>query len=426
MTSSRLSLPTDILSTHFDTESNIFSKPRATYRVQPLVSPAPVSEQDYGHEVLEMTTFHNTAPPQMASQGPAEATAWTMAERSEWIAIAACCGCMFMGGWNDASTGPLLPAIQNHYNIDFVVVSMLFVSSCIGFIMAAVMNSVALQNAQSNTFIAQLPNNASTKMGLLHASYGMGAFIAPLIATQFAQLPRWSFYYMTSLGVALLNALSLFSAFKLRRLHGVNEPNLSASQSEESKYKGILSSRAVQLIALFIWVYVGTEVTIGGWIVTFIIEVRGGGASAGYISSGFFGGLMLGRVVLLWINKKVGERRVVYIYGLLAIGLELVVWLVPDVIGNALAVAVVGLFLGPMYPIAMNITSSVIPRRILTGSIGWIASFGQAGSAVFPFITGVFAQKYGVKVLQPLLVGTLATLIVLWSMVPSGPRRRGE
>ncbi|GAB1519172.1 hypothetical protein RhiTH_002238 [Rhizoctonia solani] len=266
-------------------------------------------------------------------------------------------------------------------------------------------------------------------MGLLHASYGMGAFIAPLIATQFAQLPRWSFYYMTSLGVALLNALSLFSAFKLRRLHditGVNEPNLSASQSEESKYKGILSSRAVQLIALFIWVYVGTEVTIGGWIVTFIIEVRGGGASAGYISSGFFGGLMLGRVVLLWINKKVGERRVVYIYGLLAIGLESVVWLVPDVIGNALAVAVVGLFLGPMYPIAMNITSSVIPRRILTGSIGWIASFGQAGSAVFPFITGVFAQKYGVKVLQPLLVGTLATLIVLWSMVPSGPRRRGE
>jgi hypothetical protein len=31
---------------------------------------------------------------------------------------------------------------------------------------------LALQNAQSNTFIAQLPNNASAKMGLLHASYG--------------------------------------------------------------------------------------------------------------------------------------------------------------------------------------------------------------------------------------------------------------
>lgn len=27
-----------------------------------------------------------------------------------------------------------------------------------------------------------------------------------------------------------------------------------------------------------------------GWIVTFIEQKRGGGASAGYISSGFFGG----------------------------------------------------------------------------------------------------------------------------------------
>lgn len=72
---------------------------------------------------------------------------------------------------------------------------------------------------------------------------------------------------------------------------------------------------------------------------------------------------MLGRVVLLWINAKVymieyyfylrlklpcqiGERRVVYLYCLLSIGLELVVWLVPNIIGNAVAVSFVGMFLG--------------------------------------------------------------------------------
>ncbi len=27
-----------------------------------------------------------------------------------------------------------------------------------------------------------------------------------------------------------------------------------------------------------------------GWIVTYVIDLRGGGPSAGYISSGFFGG----------------------------------------------------------------------------------------------------------------------------------------
>ena len=43
-----------------------------------------------------------------------------------------------------------------------------------------------------------------------------------------------------------------------------------------------------------------------GWIVTFIIEKRGGGPSSGYISTGFFLGLTLGRIALLWINQKVG------------------------------------------------------------------------------------------------------------------------
>ena len=51
-----------------------------------------------------------------------------------------------------------------------------------------------------------------------------------------------------------------------------------------------------------------------GWIVTFMINERGGGASAGYISSGFFAGLALGRVALLWVNKKLGERNAIFLY----------------------------------------------------------------------------------------------------------------
>ena len=57
-----------------------------------------------------------------------------------------------------------------------------------------------------------------------------------------------------------------------------------------------------------------------GWIVTYLINVRGGGPSSGYASSGFFGGLTLGRVALLWVNRVVGERRVIFIYAALAIG----------------------------------------------------------------------------------------------------------
>ena len=95
---------------------------------------------------------------------------------------------------------------------------------------------------------------------------------------------------------------------------GLPDPNIIHAHGEATqasgtsdKYKQIFSSRAVQLMAFFVWVYVGVEVTIGGksteskhavslnqappgWIVTYIIEIRNGGPSSGYISSGFFGG----------------------------------------------------------------------------------------------------------------------------------------
>lgn len=57
-----------------------------------------------------------------------------------------------------------------------------------------------------------------------------------------------------------------------------------------------------------------------------------------------------------------------------------------------------------MYPIVMNHTGRILPPWTLTGAIGWIAGFGQAGSALFPFITGALANKVGIMSLQPLYV----------------------
>ncbi|KAL5641469.1 hypothetical protein ACGC1H_001822 [Rhizoctonia solani] len=397
MATSTLTLPVDALSALPNASRASLSKSPAT-GIERSASPSRRHPRD--HEAMEMNALGGKSTDSASASLAPEIPAWTMSTKKEWLSIMACCWCLFLAGWNDATTGPLLPTIQAHYGVNFTIVSMLFVSNCVGFVSAAVINihltdrlgfgkvillgallqvlaysilapalpfpvmciayaingfGIALQDAQSNGFVAELPNNASAKMGLLHAVYGAGAFIAPLIATQFAQLPRWSFHYLTSLGVSVANAIVLLVVFKLRRQHeimGLPDPNVAHSHTEThpsgtgNKYKEIFSSRAVQLMAFFIWVYVGVEVTIGGWIVTFVIEERGGGTSAGYISSGFFGGLMLGRVVLLWVNEKIGERRVVYLYCLLCIALELVIWLVPNIIGNAIAVSIVGMLLG--------------------------------------------------------------------------------
>ena len=56
---------------------------------------------------------------------------------------------------------------------------------------------------------------------LILAFKGLGALLAPLVSTHFAQIPRWSFHYLTSLGLAVLNTASLVLAFRGRALKGI-------------------------------------------------------------------------------------------------------------------------------------------------------------------------------------------------------------
>ncbi|KAJ7079361.1 major facilitator superfamily domain-containing protein [Mycena crocata] len=379
---------------------------------------------------------------------------------------------MFLSGWNDGTSGPLIPRMQKVYNVGFLVVSLTFVLSSLGFISGALINvhwtdkrgfgqmmvfgaacqvaaytiqapappfplflisfaingiGIAIQNAQNNAYVASLRQNPELYMGMLHASYGAGALSSPLVATQFAQMQHWSFHYLVSLGIAVLNVTILILTFRFRTQdeclalagEAAVEPN---TNDQATSFRHILSIKAVHFLAFFIFVYVGVEVTIGGWITTYIIDVRGGGSSAGYISSGFFGGIMVGRLALLWLNKMIGEQRVLYLYAFLAIGLELVIWFVPSLIGGAVAVSLIGVFLGPMYPIVMNRAGRAIPRWLLSGSIGWIAGFGQVGSAFLPFITGAIASKTGIRALQPFLISLMALFPVVWALVPSSRR----
>jgi fucose permease len=192
------------------------------------------------------------------------------------------------------------------------------------FILAYLVNGfgISLLTAHTNGYIASQTRSPAIKMGILHASYGIGALVAPLVATQFASMPKWSFYFLTSLGIALVNVVVLSFVFRGRSqtdcLLEMEDPIAATTTSDDAASRGlfkqVMRRRVVHNVALFILIYVGLEVTIGGWTVTYVINERGGDASSGYISSGFFGGLFVGRIALLWINHVLGARRVIFIY----------------------------------------------------------------------------------------------------------------
>ncbi|KZO93807.1 MFS general substrate transporter [Calocera viscosa TUFC12733] len=286
------------------------------------------------------------------------------------------------------------------------------------FVVAYAVNgfAVAIMGAQVNAFVACLPGG-NWKLQLLHAGYGVGALLSPLAATQLVQTRHWSFPYLIAGCMAVVELVLICLVFRFKTQAQLLGTPVHAATGE-NKYRQILRIRTVHLLSFFILVYVGLEVSIGGWVVTYLVEVRGAGPSAGYVSSGFWGGLALGRLTLIWLNEKLGVKRAIFLYLTLALVLQFVIWFVPSIVGDAIAVSMMGLLLGPFYPLIVGAGQKMFPPELLTGCIGWIASFGQAGSAVFPFLTGALAQKYGITVLQPVLVAMIVAEAAIWVVIP--------
>jgi fucose permease len=111
-------------------------------------------------------------------------------------------------------------------------------------------------------------------------------------------------------------------------MEGGNKVLVSHGTGE--KMKVIAKTPFVHLGGFLAFIYVGIEFTIGSWAVTYIVEVRGGGDDSGYVSSGFFGGLMVGRVLHVFVSWVISEQNAVLVYMVVALGLQVVSRVVSD------------------------------------------------------------------------------------------------
>ena len=87
-----------------------------------------------------------------------------------------------------------------------------------------------------------------------------------------------------------------------------------------------------------------------GWIVEYLVDVRNGDLDKmGYVPAGFYGGGFLGRLLLAEPTYRFGDRRMVLVYIVLCVALELVFWLVPNIVTEAVAISLLGFFSGPFF-----------------------------------------------------------------------------
>lgn len=287
----------------------------------------------------------------------------------------------------------------------------------------------AMNLAIGNVFCANL-QNGTAMLGAMHGSYGIGGVVGPLIATAMTTAGNilWSRFYLITLGLAVFNLF--FATWAFRSFEMDAGPETSVVQdshtgaSRVSAMLGAFKSKVVIIGALFIFAYQGAEVSISGWVISFLLSARDGDpAQVGYVSSGFWLGITLGRFLLAPLGTKIGEKR--FVYGLVvgAAIFEVLVWLVPNIIGDAVSVAIVGLLLGPVYPCATVVLTRNLSRKEQVSGLGVISAFGSSGGAFAPFVTGILAQTVGPFVLHPIMLGLCAVMMLCWYGLPSATKR---
>ncbi|KAI0596311.1 major facilitator superfamily domain-containing protein [Biscogniauxia sp. FL1348] len=393
--------------------------------------------------------------------------------------FATCCFQSFLGGLTDSAPGALIPYMEAYYNIGYAIVSLLFIGNAVGFILAAPLIDAIRQRlgrgramllsqvcmgvgyvplaagapfpavvaayfligfgfavslAIGNVFCANL-RRGTTVLGFMHGSYGVGGTLGPLAATALvssssSSSSSWSRYYLLTLAIALWNAgFAAWSFWHYEQEAAGVVPALAPSAgagSQVSALLGALRSRTVLLGALFIFAYQGAEVSISGWVISFLIATRDGDPSAvGYVTSGFWAGITVGRFALSPLGARVGEKRFVYLVVVGAAVFELLVWLVPNIVGEAVSLAVVGLLLGPVFPCAAALFTRNLSRQEQVSGLGLISAVGSSGGAIAPFTTGALAQAAGTFVMHPIAIGLFCVMLLTWFGQPS-PRKRTE
>ncbi|KAG8532491.1 uncharacterized protein KY384_002368 [Bacidia gigantensis] len=338
-------------------------------------------------------------------------------------------------GMNDASLGPLLPYIQEDYSLNYTVASLVFLSPFVGYIVAslvadrlhlrfgkrgmAIFSPISrllayvvidahppfpviivflsfagfgngLLDGAWNTYLSEM-DKANELLGLLHGCYGAGAVIAPSIATAMVVkygLGWWQFFYiMTALMVVELVVCTAAFWEETSRVYKLKSRN---DTDEKGMTRRAMKQKTTWVAAIFLFAYMGVEVSTGGYIVIFMTQVRHGQPfSSGLTATGFWLGFTVGRVVLGFVTPKIGERLAVVIYLIIAIGLELLFWLVPQFIISAVAIALVGFFIGPFFPAAVLMASRLLPKELHVAAVGFAAAFGGGGAALYvlPLVT---------------------------------------
>lgn len=277
--------------------------------------------------------------------------------------------------------------------------------------------TVALLGLASGAIDATLNAYAARNFGpgrinLLHASYGVGAVVSPLVVTAaIATGAGWRAAY--GLVVGLLLAIAVVFAAARTRWHPAtaHPPHQPAAASS-----GRVWTRASSLGLLTVVAQTGLESSVAIWAYTFLTESRQVEAVvAGGLASGYWLTLVAGRIGFGRLGDRIGAWRVLALAsGLLLAAAALIT--VPRPEAAMAAVLLFGLACAPVYPLLVLTTAERTSQGVADRVIGLQAAASSVGAAVLPGLVGLAIQGDGAAFGMAIAALSAVVAVLLWSI----------
>jgi fucose permease len=268
-------------------------------------------------------------------------------------------------------------------------------------------------DAGLNTYVAAHFNDGM--MQWLHASYGIGVTLGPIIMTMaLTTMNSWRTGYRIVGGFQLLLAACFILTL---RLWSRNERPAESEQTRKltdfnSPLRVTLKQGSVWLSMLLFFLYTGAEVTLGAWAYTLLTGARGVPIQiAGLWAGSYWATFTIGRILAGLYTKRVGVKVIVMASLAGALAGAVLLWWNPTDWVSLLAVAMIGLAIAPIFPALVSGTSQRVGVRFTANTIGMQMAAAGLGAAFIPGLVGVLARRVDLEVIPVCLTILFALLL---------------
>jgi fucose permease len=276
-------------------------------------------------------------------------------------------------------------------------------------------------DAGLNTYLAAEYNES--QMQWLHASFGLGATLSPLVMTASLTLfASWRpAYIFAGVLMVLMTACFLLTLSAWKR---PKKPSLDAAGADDAgrglmDYQTSLWETLLRLVTwasiLMFLLYTGAELTLGNWTYTLFTEGRGVSPQlAGLWAGGFWATFTAGRVLAGLYAHRVRLHTLMTGALLLALFGAILFWWNPLQLVSVAGVFLVGFAMAPIFPGLVSGTSQRVSPRHAANTIGIQISAAGLGGALLPSLAGFLAERISLEAIPVMLAVSLLGLLILY------------